>query len=128
MKTNNKTNKNRPKIVIVDDDVKICQTLQSILIEQGYEVEIVKDVYELIEYLKKEAYYLVILDLVMPEKDGMYVLSAIRCISPKAKLIIYTSSERSDNSIYAYSVDRFLLKSSPVEMLLESIRELMKDN
>ncbi len=115
------------KIVIADDNINIRRTLKDILEEKGYPVDVVKDGYELLAYLKKEEKlpYIVILDLLMPVKDGLEVIFSIKSVSPGSKIIIYTGFRRYENSIYARSADRFLLKTETPGKLLEMIEELI---
>ncbi len=111
-------------IVIADDNQGIRQTLKDILNEKGYFVETVNNGYELYNYLKKKSSDIVILDLMMPEKDGIEILFSIKTISPSSKIIIYTGFQRYANSIYAQTADRFLLKGDNLEDLLKAIAEL----
>lgn len=111
-------------IVIADDNQSICETLKDILGEKGYFVEAVNNGYELLNYLKKKSPDIIILDLMMPEKDGIETLSCIKTISPKSKIIIYTGFQRYENSIYAHTADKFLLKGNTIEALLKAVEEL----
>lgn len=116
----------KAKIVIADDDVGIRTTLIDILTEKNYAIDAVQDGYELLANLKKKSPQIIILDLMMPEKDGIEVLSTIKSISPNTKIIIYTGFKKYENSIYARSADRFLLKGETPEKLLQTIEELLE--
>ena len=118
----------KAKIVIADDDAGIRATLTDILTERKYAIDAVENGYELLVNLKKKSPQIVILDLMMPEKDGIEVLSAIRSISPNTKIIIYTGFKKYENSIYARSADKFLLKGESPEKLLQTIEELLENN
>ncbi len=111
-------------IVIADDNPGIRETLKDILSEKGYFVATVNNGYELYNYLKKKSPDIVILDLMMPEKDGTETIFSIKTVSPKSKIIIYTAFQRYENSIYAQTADRFLLKGQTPEDLLKAIEEL----
>lgn len=117
--------KDKIKIVIADDNATIRQTLRDILTEKGYLAEEVKNGYELLVYLKEQSPQIVILDLMMPEKDGLEVFSAIKCIIPDVKVIVYTGFQKYEHSIYTEMADRFLLKSGNPEELLQAIVELI---
>lgn len=113
-------------IVIADDNLNIRQTLKDILIEKGYCVDVVKDGYELLDYLKKDrSAHIIILDLLMPVKDGLEIIFSIKSVSPETKIIIYTGFKKYENSVYARAADRFLLKSESPAKLLQTIRELI---
>ncbi len=112
-------------IIIADDDEKIRLTLIDILKETGYRVDAVKDGYELLANLKTKSPNIIILDLMMPEKDGIEILSSIKIISPDTKIIIYTGFKKYENSIYARSADKFLLKGESPVKLLQAISNLL---
>ncbi len=117
--------KDKIKIVIADDNSAIRQTLKDILTEEGYLVGEVKNGYELLVYLKEQSPQIIILDLMMPEKDGLEVFSAVKCIIPDVKVIIYTGFQKYEKSIYTELADKFLLKSDNPEKLLQAIVELI---
>ncbi len=112
------------KIVIADDNATIRSTLKDILTEKDFLVETVMDGYELLLYLKEKPADIVILDLVMPEKGGLEILSTIKSIAPKTKIIIYTGYKKYESSVYARCADDFLLKGGNPEKLLDVIFNL----
>ncbi len=77
---------NKSSIIIADDNQGICENLIDIFSEKGYFVEAVNNGYELLSYLKKKSSDIIILDLMMPEKDGIEILSAIKTISNLAEM------------------------------------------
>jgi len=113
----------KTEIVIADDDPNICKTLQDLLIEKEYFVEVVKNGYELLSYLKKKSADIIILDLMMPEKDGVEVISAIKDIAPYVKIVIYTGFEKYNDFPFVKLADRFLLKGDNPQKLLQVIEE-----
>ena len=66
------------KILVIDDDVNICESLKVHLENEGYEVKIANDGVEGINYFKMYEPDLVLLDIVMPRKDGKEVCREIR--------------------------------------------------
>jgi len=114
----------RRTIVIADDNVNICQTLEDILIEKGYDVKTVGNGYELLEYLKEQIPHVVILDIMMPAKGGLEVLNAIKSISSDIKIIIYTGFPQYEKSVYASFVNKLLIKTDSPEKLLDAVNEL----
>lgn len=112
------------RVVIADDNANIRSTLKDILAENGYQADAVKDGYELVAYLKKNDPRIIILDLMMPEKDGIEVFDCLRCIRPRTKVIVYTAFHKYEDSSLARLSDRFILKDSPPQKLLDAIKEL----
>ena len=115
---------NKIEVVIADDNPNIRETLKDILIEKGYLVSAVRDSYELLAYLKGKSPHILILDLIMPGKNSLDILFAIKSISSNTKIIIYTGFQKYENSIYHKTVDKFLLKDDNPEKLLQAIIEL----
>lgn len=120
-----KKDKKEIRIVIADDNANIRSTLKDILIENNYVVDTVKDGFELLVYLKSNDPRIIILDLMMPEKDGIEVFDSLKCIHPESKVIIYTAYHKYEDSPYAHLADRFILKDSPPPKLLEAIKDLL---
>ncbi len=112
------------RIVIADDNPGICQTLKDILTESDYQVDTVSNGYELIAYLKESTPNIVILDLMMPQKDGTEVFDTIRSMSMDIKIIIYTGFQRYEGSVFAHTAEKFILKDEDPKKLLKAIEEL----
>ena len=66
----------------------------------------------------------IVLDLMMPGKDGVQVFDSIKTISPYSRIIIYTGYEHYKDSVYARKADRFVLKGADFTELLQAIKEL----
>lgn len=76
------------KILIVDDEPDICEFMQLVLSNEGYEVDIANRGDEAIEKIQEHAYDLVFLDVVMPGKKGLRVFKDIKNIRPDTKICI----------------------------------------
>jgi len=114
------------RILIADDNSNIRESLIDILAERDYSTEAVSNGYELLESIRKRQPHIIILDLMMPEKDGVEILPAIKCVAPKAKVIIYTAFSRYENSVYSEMADKFLLKTDSPEDIIKIIDEFAK--
>ncbi|MFQ5952127.1 MAG: response regulator [Candidatus Omnitrophota bacterium] len=112
------------KVVIADDNKRICDVVKGILGEEGYEVDAVYNGYELLAYLENNNPSIIILDLMMPEKNGLSVLSTIKQMSPYSRIIIYTGYQEYENSVYARTADRFLVKGGNLDNLVQVVEEL----
>ena len=112
------------KVVIADDNKRICDVIKSLLSEEGYEVDAVYDGYELLAYLEDNNPSIIILDLMMPSKDGMSVLSTVKQIAPYSRIIIYTGYQEYEHSVYARAADRFLVKGGSLDNLVQVVQEL----
>ena len=112
------------KIVIADDNIEICELVSEILRGTGYDVDQVHTGYELLAYLEKNTPKVIILDLMMPEKDGLSIITSIKELSPYSRIIIYTGYHEFEKSVYARSVDSFLVKGATIDKLIEVVEEL----
>jgi DNA-binding NarL/FixJ family response regulator len=68
---------------------------------------------------------MVILDLMMPERDGLEILDTVKSIHPDIRIIIYTGFQRYENSAYVKEADGFFLKGEDPEKLLQAIEKLL---
>ncbi len=69
---------NKSKILVVDDDFLNRLVLSTNMQEQGYEVDIAENGVQAFELLSKDAFDVVLLDLIMPEMDGFQVLERMK--------------------------------------------------
>ena len=77
-----------PRILVVDDEMIVCESCKRILEEDGYEVEIALTGQEAFDKMKENLYDIVITDLKMPGIDGMEVLKTFRKEYPEAIIIM----------------------------------------
>lgn len=114
------------KIVIVDDHVLLLESLK-IFIEQNEEYRIVgeaKNGIEAIDICKKAYPDVVLMDVKMPELDGIKAAKELKREFPRIKIIILTSYEDNESifEAFAMGVDGYLLKNTNPKDLMEAIR------
>ena len=118
-------------ILIVDDDINLCNFLSDELNEAGYETRYLTDGENVAEFLKDNKIDLVLLDLNMPGKNGFNVQSEIN-IQPgiKPKIIILTAHSDVKSAIESarLGASDFLCKPYNFNELLLSIREVIQKN
>ena len=66
------------KLIIIDDERGIRNTLKEILADEGYEVDVAENGTQGLEMAQKKAYDLIFSDIKMPELDGLEVLKALK--------------------------------------------------
>ena len=81
------------KILVVDDEDNIRTLVQTMLKQEGRQVVLAARGKEAIAVFKKERPNLTILDIDMPDIDGISVLREIRAIDPHAKVMIFTGGD-----------------------------------
>lgn len=67
-----------PTILIIDDDSEMTELLNEFLTDHKYAVKIYHNPLEALDYLKKDSADLILLDIMMPQMDGLNVLRKIR--------------------------------------------------
>jgi len=81
------------KILVVDDDLNICDLLRLYFENEGYEVKTANDGAEGVSFFKMYEPDLVLLDIMLPKKDGQQVLAEIRKESTKPVIMVTAKGE-----------------------------------
>jgi len=100
------------KVLIVDDEDSIRTLVQTMLKQEGRHVALAAKGKDAITVFKMERPHLTILDIDMPDIDGLTVLREIRTIDPQAKVMIFTGGESTtvEREARALGVTDFLHK------------------
>ncbi len=78
------------KILLVDDEEDFLETLAERMRNRGMNVSTSASAKEAIEMAKKECFDAIIMDLIMPEMDGLQALKALKDKSPELQIILLT--------------------------------------
>ena len=115
------------RILLVDDERSIRESLSKILGAENYEVVLAENGHEAIEKYGAQRIDLLILDLNMPVKNGWDTLEWLVKIDPVLPVVIITG--RSDQRALAETAgaDALMEKPLDVPLLLQTIRELMDE-
>ncbi len=119
------------RILIVDDEPNIRESLQIILSKHGYDVDIACDGLDALEKFKAAPFDVVITDIVMPKEDGMGLVLQLRNISARVKLITmsgggkYVDPVTYLNMSKALGVDFCFTKPIDNEYLINTIEKLL---
>jgi PAS domain S-box-containing protein len=79
-----------PRVLIVDDDYRMCESLKALLSNQGYILQTCNSGKNAIQYLSKDVFDLVLLDMVMPDMNGYQIMDYISNQSPDTLVIVIT--------------------------------------
>ena len=96
-----------PRILVVDDELIVCESCQRILEEEGYEVEVALSGQEAFEKMKESVFDIVITDLKMPTLDGIDVLKYIRKEFPDTIVIMITGFSTVETAVEAMKLGAF---------------------
>ena len=117
----------KARILLIDDDKNIRQTLAIVLQEEGYIVDMAECGKEAIEKSFDNFYNLAIVDWRLPDIEGTVLITQLKETTPKMVKIMLTGYPSMSNAIEAVNqhADAFLIKPVDVEELLKKIRELL---
>src|SRR3990172_4122543 len=118
-----------PRILLVDDDADIRETMVTLLTMNDYSVTSVADGQSAIEEVKKEKFNIVITDLMMPKMTGIDVIKNLKAIDPDLQCIVITGYATVSTAVDAMKAGAYdyLMKpfnGSEVLMLLKRVMEL----
>ncbi|MEM3536616.1 MAG: response regulator [Candidatus Bathyarchaeia archaeon] len=116
------------RILIIDDDENIRKVLTTILEEEGYTVETADTAKKAIEKTKKNFYNLALIDVRLPDMEGIELLTKMRDTTPKMRKIIITGYPTLQNAIEAVNrgADAYIMKPFEMEKVLQTIKEQLK--
>jgi DNA-binding NtrC family response regulator len=113
------------RILIIDDDENIRKVLQAILEDEGYAVDTAETAKKGIERSEKTFYNLALIDVRLPDMEGIELLSKLRGTKPKMRKIIVTGYPTLQNAVSAVNkgADAYVMKPFEVEKILQTIQE-----
>ena len=118
------------KILIVDDEKAVRESLEEILKMEEYQVETVSSGEKALEIVQDGDYNLVLLDLKMPGIDGVEVMHQISRYAPDTKVIILTGHGTLESAIEALrsGAEDYMLKPYESSAILDSIGRALSKN
>jgi two-component system response regulator HydG len=116
-------------ILVVDDDKSILRILTRILQKQGYHTQTAETGREAEEAISKQAYDLALIDVKLPDTDGVDLLQKMQAIKPDMIKIILTGFASMDNGIKALNTgaDAYLIKPVEPTELLKILKEKFQE-
>ena len=115
------------KILIIDDEKAICNTLKEILQYEKYEVDIANDGEEGVKKAKAEVYDLVLCDIKMPRMDGLEVLALLQQINPEMPVVMISGHGTIETAVDAIRKGAYDYISKPPDLnrLLITVRNAL---
>ncbi len=115
------------KILIVDDDVYICDALKMYLEKEGYEIRCVNDGAEAITAFRAYEPDLVLLDIMLPKKDGWQVCREIREMSSQPVIMITAKGEVFDKVLgLELGADDFIVKPFDMKEVSARVKAVLR--
>ena len=116
------------KILVIDDEQGIRNLLDTLLRRKGYDVLLAESGWKGLELFRREHPDVIVLDLKMPEMDGIAVLEQVRSLNPDQHVIILTGAgtPEMEQRVYALGVSEFVHKEFSLHRLGEALKRLLK--
>ena len=118
----------RTRILVVDDDESIRKTLAAILEDKGYDVDTAENGKEAITKSHAKFYNLALIDIRLPDMEGIKLLTAMKETTPKMVKIIITGYPALQNVIEVVNkgADAYILKPLNFDNVLDVIKEHLR--
>ena len=116
---------NPTRILVVDDDKNVRKTMNIILTKKGYAVDLAASGNEAINRAKETVYKVAIIDIRLPDMEGVELLTKMRETVPKTRKIMITGYPTMQNAVTALNskADAYLIKPVDIKKLLGIIQE-----
>jgi DNA-binding response OmpR family regulator len=116
------------RILVVEDDMVIANLLQRALREESYAVDLAHDGIEGEWLATENPYDLVILDVMLPRKDGISALQSMRAAGVKSPVLMLTARDEVKDKITGLDggADDYMTKPFSLDELLARCRSLMR--
>ena len=114
-------------IYIVEDDKSIRNLIDYALTEKGYEVETFEDGLDITDIIKEKGGQLLILDIMLPEKDGLEILEEIREFSDIPIILLTARTEEYDKVLGLESgADDYITKPFSILELISRVKAVLR--
>jgi len=114
-----------PRVLVVDDNEDVLQIISKMLVGRGYEVRLAHDGPSALAAIDAECPDVILLDVMMPEMDGIKVLDRIRT-NPRyaaVPVIMVTAKTQDEDALagYKFGADYYITKPFTARRLLYGI-------
>ncbi len=116
------------KVLVIDDEVNVRMLTGTLLKRLGYEVLLADNGQMGLELYRQDPPDVIVLDVKMPEMDGVEVLKQIRSVDPKQPVIVVTGdgNPETEREVQALGVTEFIIKGSSLPSLGDPLKRLLK--
>lgn len=123
-----KKEKTKERILIIDDDEDIRKVLTEILRDEGYCVDSAETGRQAVRKTERQFYNLALIDIKLPDIDGVKLLTKIRETKPKTRKIIITGYPTLKNTVEALNkgADAYIIKPLNIDKTLATIKEQLE--
>ena len=116
------------KILVVDDDPVVLKSCKRVLTEECVQVTLANSVKEALENLADKSFSLLLVDVKMPEEDGLFLMELLREKKIDIPILVMSGypTEETISRITALGAGHFIAKPFTPDELLEAIRKVLE--
>lgn len=116
------------RILLADDEAEITRALKTMLERSQYTVDVARDGREALDFLENAAYDAVVLDVMMPQLDGLTVLRRMRASGNSTPTLLLTAKSEIDDRVAGLDAgaDDYLSKPFSSQEFLARVRALLR--
>jgi len=118
----------KAKILVIDDDPDIRFTMAELLSAEGYHVDAAETGKEAIRKTEEKWYNVALVDINLPDINGVELLTKLKDGAPKMRKIIVTGFPTLPNAIQAVNnqANAYLIKPVEIPQMLETIKDQLE--
>ena len=116
----------KKKILVLEDEKPLARALELKLIHEGFDVKTASNGENVIDFLKKEDFSLIVCDMLMPKFDGFQVLQTLRDNKIKIPVIVLTNLSQAEDEkrvIELGAVDFLIKSNTPIAEVVDRVRK-----
>lgn len=117
----------KPRVLLVDDEPRICAALAGVLVSEGFNVLFVESGDEAIAEFREGEFDIVVMDLRMPGMSGWETFEHLARSRPLLPVVIITALPGQEETAKAAGVGALLEKPLDIPILLETMRRLLAE-
>ena len=114
------------KILVVDDEAHIRQLYKDELEEEGYDVLLAASGDEALKVIESEHIDLVMLDIKMPDINGLEILGKIKEINDKLPVILVSAYDTYKQDFTSWVAEDYIVKSSDLNEIKEKVKKFIE--
>ena len=118
---------NQVRLLVVDDEPKICHLIEELLKLEGYRVDVSFSGMEALQMIKKNEYQMLLTDLKMPGIDGLELIKKAKKECPEIRAIMVTGNASVDIAIRSlrHKIDGYIRKPFNISKLRKVVRQTL---
>ncbi len=101
------TDKGKKAILVVDDEITVCKSIRSALVQEDYDIDMALSGEEALRMEQAKRYDVMIVDLMMPGISGLDLLRSIMTTNPSVRVIMVTGYPTMKNTLQAMQIGAF---------------------